>query len=234
MAVVLLSTNMELGILASGLLMGFSLAVGVGPVNVLCIRRALTSGHQAGLWSGFGAATADAIFALIVGFGLASITGLMQTYASILQIGGAIFLIAWGVRVALSRVEAKSEEQNPRQIVLNYATTFFLTLLNPANLATFGLAATGLGLLERDLGAAAIALLVIGVFIGSMVWWTLLSFGAATLKRRFVGDLLPLVNKVAGSLIVAFGVALLFYNPAAPETAEEKPAGPLSRAEELD
>ncbi len=212
---------MEIGLLGSGLFMGFSLAVGVGPVNVLCIRRSIAEGFGSGLWSGFGAATADAVFAVVVGFGLASVAGLIESHSALLQIGGSLFLIGWGIRVAFATVEAGEDTGSTGRIVVNFVTTFLLTLLNPANLATFALAGTGLGLLDRELGPRAVLLIVSGVFVGSMGWWTLLATGAVSLKKRFVGDLLPVVNKVAGIIIVAFGVALLIYDPS-PDTEARK------------
>lgn len=207
------SEFMDLGILISGMCMGFSLAVGVGPVNVLCIRRALARGYGAGLWSGFGAASADAILAFTIGLGLASVTEILESHASWLQVGGAVFLIVWGVRVAFARLEAGEKDDTPGRIVMYWTSTFLLTLLNPANFATFSLAASGFGLLERDLAGFGVVLFIAGIFVGSMLWWTTLAFGAAFFQRRFVGDLLPIVNKIAGSVITLFGIALLLYDP---------------------
>jgi threonine/homoserine/homoserine lactone efflux protein len=52
---------MDVELLLKGLLIGFSIAAPVGPIGVLCIRRTLADGRVAGLVSGLGAATADAI-----------------------------------------------------------------------------------------------------------------------------------------------------------------------------
>lgn len=204
--------------------MGFSLAVGVGPVNVVTIRRALSQGVSAGVWSGLGAATADAIFAVVVAFGLAAVSAFLATHATLLQIGGAVFLVGWGLRVALAKIEASDEESKAGRFLVHYISTFLLTLLNPANLATFGLAAAGLGLLNAELSPIAVTVLTTGVFIGSMAWWLILTGLAVTLRRRFVGDLLPSVNRVAGVVIIAFGVALLLFDPAKlPGGATAKP-----------
>ena len=40
---------------AKGLLIGFSIAMPVGPIAVLCINRSLTRGPRAGLATGMGA-----------------------------------------------------------------------------------------------------------------------------------------------------------------------------------
>ena len=61
---------MDLSILFRGVVIGFSIAAPVGPIGVLCIRRTLTEGRASGLVSGMGAASADAVYGCIAGFGL--------------------------------------------------------------------------------------------------------------------------------------------------------------------
>ncbi len=53
-----------------GLIIGISIAAPVGPIGVLCIRRTLAGGRLAGLVSGLGASSADAVYEVIAGFGL--------------------------------------------------------------------------------------------------------------------------------------------------------------------
>jgi threonine/homoserine/homoserine lactone efflux protein len=60
-----------------GLAIGFSIAAPVGPIGVLCIRRTLVQGRLCGFASGLGAATADAAYGCIAGFGLTAVSNLM-------------------------------------------------------------------------------------------------------------------------------------------------------------
>lgn len=211
--------------------MGFTLAIGVGPVNVLTVRRAINRGGSAGISSGLGAAAADAAVSLVVACGVTAISAFVQTHAIALQFGGSIFLIGWGFRVALARMDAQEHKSKARSIFINFASTFVLTFLNPANLAIFGLTAAGLGLLSLDLEPLSIAVLVSGVFIGSMLWWSALTAMAVALRRRFVGEILPLVNRIAGVAVVACGFALLFIDPAQlPGGADVQPGKPLESA----
>ena len=60
---------MNLPLLLQGLIMGFAIAAPVGPIGVLCIRRTLAHGRLAGLISGLGAASADAVYGAVAGFG---------------------------------------------------------------------------------------------------------------------------------------------------------------------
>jgi len=59
------------------MIIGISIAAPVGPIGLLCVRRTLTQGRAAGLISGLGAATADAIYGCIAGFGLTFISSIL-------------------------------------------------------------------------------------------------------------------------------------------------------------
>jgi len=59
------------------MIIGISIAAPVGPIGLLCVRRTLTQGRAAGIISGLGAATADAIYGCIAGFGLFALISLI-------------------------------------------------------------------------------------------------------------------------------------------------------------
>jgi putative LysE/RhtB family amino acid efflux pump len=52
-------------------------------------------------------------------------------------------------------------------------------------------------------------MLVGGVFAGSLAWWVVLSGVASGLGRRLGSGWLRGVNRVAGVVLVAFGLALI-------------------------
>ncbi|HEY5726397.1 MAG TPA: LysE family translocator, partial [Methylomirabilota bacterium] len=64
-----------LSIFLRGLLIGFSIAAPVGPIGLLCIRRTVADGRMVGFVSGLGAATADAFYGAVAGFGLTVVSG---------------------------------------------------------------------------------------------------------------------------------------------------------------
>jgi len=70
---------MDLNSLFRGLIIGFSIAAPVGPIGVLCIRRTLAEGRVYGLISGLGAATADAIYGCVAGFGLTFVSNFLMS-----------------------------------------------------------------------------------------------------------------------------------------------------------
>lgn len=193
----------------TGLILGFSIAAPVGPIGVLCIRRTLADGRAAGLVSGLGAATADAIYGFIAGFGLTFISALLLSQSGWLRLVGGLFLLYLGVRTFLAAPAAQSASADGRGLLGAYLSTFALTITNPATILSFLGVFAGLGLASRasDFGAATV--LVAGVFLGSALWWLLLS-GAVGLFRDRVGPAtLRWINRASGAVIVGFGLVAL-------------------------
>jgi arginine exporter protein ArgO len=55
----------------------------------------------------------------------------------------------------------------------------------------------------------AAALLVLGVFAGSALWWLLLSGGVGLLRLRLTPGALRWVNRISGATIILFGLIAL-------------------------
>ncbi len=204
---------MDPGPFARGLLLGFAIAAPVGPVGVLCIRRTLTEGRAAGLLSGLGAATADAVYGAIAGFGLTAVTDLLVGRQWWLRLLGGLFLCYLGARTLLSRpAETTAVVRGNRGagLVGMYLSTFLLTLTNPLTILSFAGVFAGLGMFTAGRAGYGVAgLLVGGVFAGSASWWLLLSGGVGLLRGRLGPRALRWVGRVSGVVILGFGVLAL-------------------------
>jgi len=71
----------------------------------------------------------------------------------------------------------------------------------------------GQGSQERPVYSQTATALVAGVFIGSALWWLLLSSGAALFRSRVDSTWLQTVNRVSGVIIIGFGVHSLWSIP---------------------
>lgn len=193
-----------------GLILGFSIAAPVGPVGVLCIRRTLAQGHWAGLASGLGAATADAIYGCIAAFSLTFIASLLIVQHAWISLIGGLFLLYLGVKTLLAPVADRPADAPADSLLADYSSTFFLTLTNPLTILSFVavFAGLGVGAASGDYGAAAVT--VLGVFMGSALWWLTLSTAVGVLRGRFSPRAMVWVNRVSGVAIVGFGCAALF------------------------
>jgi threonine/homoserine/homoserine lactone efflux protein len=197
--------------LLKGLAIGFAIAAPVGPIGVLCIRRSLAHGTPAGLASGLGAAVADAAYGCIAAFGLTMISTFLVGQRFWLQLAGGVFLCWLGMRTLLATPaqDPAAGAGSARGLLGAFASTFVLTLTNPMTILSFVAVFAGLGLADTSGDYRAAATLVAGVFLGSALWWLLLSGGVGLLRSRFDARGLLWVNRVSGALIVAFGVFAL-------------------------
>jgi len=200
---------MDISFLLRGILIGFSIAAPVGPIGVLCIRRTLADGRAAGLVSGLGAATADALYGCIAGFGLTLISNFLVSQQVWLRLVGGLFLCYLGVKTLLSKPAAQAAVAKGSGLLGAYASTFLLTVTNPVTIIAFAAVFAGLGLANTSGNYGAAGVLVAGVFLGSALWWLLLSGGVGLLREKFNTAGLLWVNRISGVIITGFGLLAL-------------------------
>jgi threonine/homoserine/homoserine lactone efflux protein len=189
-----------------GLIIGFSIAAPVGPIGVLCIRRTLAEGRVSGFVSGMGAATADALYGCIAGFGVTYLSSALIGQQFWFRLMGGGFLLVLGVKTFLSKPAEAASKTTGKGLAGAYASTLFLTLTNPVTILAFAAIFAGLGLGKTRGDYTAGILLVGGVFLGSAVWWMFLSTGVGLFRTWFNGPRLGWVNRLSGTIIAGFGL----------------------------
>lgn len=201
---------MQLGFLLKGLLVGIIIALPAGPVGVLCIRRTIFHGRLAGFISGLGAASADAVFGIIAGFGLTVVSDMLLDHQAWLRLGGAGFLLYIGISAfTADPLQGTQSQRDPEGLMADYASAFVLTITNPITILAFLaiFASIGFSGPEATLGRAGI--LVLGVWLGSLLWWAGLALGAGMVRLSFDRNHLVWINHGSGGILVVCGVALL-------------------------
>ncbi len=195
--------------LLQGLLLGISIAVPVGPIGLLCLRRSLTAGRLAGFVSGLGAATADAVYGLVAALGLTAVTHFLVAYQRPLQIAGGLFLLYLGVKILRTPAASTHVSTAPSTTLsADYFSTLVLTLTSPLTILSFVGLFAGTGALNS--GSSSPFLLVLGIFLGSAAWWLALSLCAAAVGTRLQSGGLRVLNVCSGAIIAGFGLYQLF------------------------
>lgn len=197
-------------VFAKSIVIGLMVAAPVGPIGVLCIHRSLSKNRLSGFISGLGAATADALCASVAAFGLTGISSFLLHHQFNLRLVGGFFLLYMGLKLFYGKAKETETHsvENIRQLK-DFLSALFLTITNPLTIISFGLifATTGFHFVKGDTGMAILA--VTGVFIGSTLWWFLLSVGAGYLASKTKSFSLAMVNKISGTLITVFGLMIL-------------------------
>ena len=197
-------------IFLKGLILGFVIAAPVGPIGVLCARRTLTHGRRAGFFSGMGAATADAIYGFIAAFGLTLVSNFLSGHQFWLRLVGGTMLCLMGTKTLISAPEENSElPPSVRKYAGMYTSTFLLTLTNPMTIFSFAAVFAGFGLAGTKGSVTSAGILVLGVFLGSAIWWLLLVAVFSIFKKRFEHHELQWVNRIAGLIIAGSGILAL-------------------------
>jgi threonine/homoserine/homoserine lactone efflux protein len=188
-----------------GMAIGFSIAAPVGPIGVLCIRRSLADGRRIGLVTGLGAATADAAYGGIAGFGLTAVSSFLVEQQYSLGLLGGAFLCYLGIRAFSSKPADPAAAARGDSLVTAYLSTLLLTLANPTTILSFVAIFAGLGLgTSSDYLTAST--LVLGVFVGSALWWLMLSGGVSMFRSQVSSRWIRAINRLSGVIIFALGV----------------------------
>jgi threonine/homoserine/homoserine lactone efflux protein len=194
-----------------GVAIGIAIAAPVGPIGLLCIRRSIADGRTAGFVTGLGAATADGLYGLIAALGLTAVTGFLLDHRAVIQLFGGAFLVYLGIALLRAKPPAADApmQLDARTLATAYSSTFVLTLANPVTILSFIGIFAGIGADLGHGGTAPAMQLVAGVFLGSAAWWLFLSTGAHYLGGKIGLPRLPVINRISGSFIAAFGLCQL-------------------------
>lgn len=197
---------MLLALFCKAVFLGFAIAAPVGPIGLLCIRRTLHHGRLAGTLSGLGAATADAVFALIGAIGIGFIAELLLKYQVWLRIAGGGFLLYLGIHTLMTPPAEKPAPLKAGGYFNCFISTFFLTLSNPLTIFSFAAIFAGLGVLLGELHYTSIWTVVGGVFIGSCLWWLILCEGMVFFRKLVSPKAFLWINRLSGAMIALFGL----------------------------
>ncbi|PTL60402.1 LysE family transporter [Paraconexibacter algicola] len=186
--------------LVLGFGLGFVVAAAIGPISLLCMRTVLRGSLRGGVAIGAGAAVVDATYALLGALGAGQV---LQIDALALALGllGAAVIATLGLRTLWSafRVrmggEATEEVAGPRAA---FATALAATASNPMTIASWAAVFAAASTAGAADGPGATALLVAGVGLGTLTWFTVLSLALAVARRRVGERLLRAIDVGSG------------------------------------
>lgn len=200
---------MELSPFLQGIIIGLTLAVPVGPISLLCIRRAVADGRLHGIVSGLGVATADSLYAAVAVLGLTVISGFIIAQQNFFRAITGLVLIGVGAKVFLSLPKEPVENGGHEPYSRNYLSMLAITLANPLTILFFIVILPGFGIVIGGTSPITSLEFVIGIFSGSVLWWVILCGAIASVRSRFNVKNLRLINRISGALIVLFGIGTL-------------------------
>jgi putative LysE/RhtB family amino acid efflux pump len=190
---------------AKGFALGFAIAAPLGPIGTLCINRTLQRGFWAGLAGGLGTAFADSFYAGLAAAGFAAFAAFLAGIDVPMRLVGGLAMLWIGYRGLTPKPPRPAAEVGAADLLGTIGATFLLTVTNPTTILSFALFFAGLGLAEANDGLAS-ALVVIGVFMGSLAWWAILAGTIALIRHRLPDRFVLWIARGSGGVIMLFGV----------------------------
>jgi threonine/homoserine/homoserine lactone efflux protein len=202
-------------IIPVGIMIGVLVAAPVGPVNVLCIQRAIERGFWGGIAAGLGAILGDGIIALCAALGVGAISGAITYHRYTIQVLGGLVLLAFGAKLYFAAPRfmpvaiGEKHKETLRDFVWDIPQTFLLTITNPG--AVLGLFAifSGVSTFVEVSGYIDALTIVAAVMGGSLAWWVGLSHLIGRIRHRVSETRLRVINQITGLLLSGFGVLLV-------------------------
>lgn len=200
-----------LGLFLRTFLIGIAVAAPVGAMAVLCVDRVLKRGWGAGMATGLGIATADALYGAVAAFGVTVISSLLVEWQSPLRFVGGVALVIMGVRSALKKPVERSVAEGPESGAgygSLYAGSVALTLTNPMTIMAFAAVFVGAGISARA-GSMDAVVATIGVGLGSLSWWFALVTATSLVRHGIDAKAQVWLGRASGLLVAGFGFVAL-------------------------
>ncbi|MCM2293004.1 LysE family transporter [Allorhizobium sp. BGMRC 0089] len=198
---------MLLIMLLKGVLLGFAVAAPVGPIGTLCINRTVEHGFWHGVAAGIGAAIGDMVFAIAAAAGFAALENTLSAISLELKLVGGTLILLIGLHTLRPRRVVREAKIEAAHLARLTASTFALTITNPATLFGFAAIFAAAGLADAD-GYEPL-FLVAGVFCGSLLWWFLLCGMVSWLHQRLPDRFTSWIQRGSACLLIVFGVISL-------------------------
>ncbi len=109
----------------------------------------------------------------------------------------------------LSHPRTEASTNSARGLAGAFGSTFALTLTNPTTILSFAAVFAGLGLVTSAADRGSAVLMVCGVFLGSALWWLILSGAVGFFRRSLTLDRMRWVNRFSGAVLIGFGLLAL-------------------------
>lgn len=196
----------------SGLTLGLILAISVGPVIFTIIKQSLNNGKEGGFSFIGGVWLSDIVLVIVSNAFSELVTNLLE-YRKALGVIGSLFLIIMGVfyvffkKIKLqASPDGKVSRFRKRDMAKIFSSGFLINTLNP-NVFLFWLGtATAFASKYSFNQRILIFSVCLGLNVAADIFKVLM---AGKLRNRLTLHNISLINKISGTILIGFGIALL-------------------------
>jgi L-lysine exporter family protein LysE/ArgO len=187
-----------------GFLVGFGLAMSVGPVLLLIIRVNLAHGFWNGMMIGLGAVCADFTYLILLASGSLLIIN-QPVVLKIVGIVGAIILFYFGYKTMRAPIVIHQKDITPPKPHRNFITGYLLCISSPLSILFWtGMATTVATVVAQK--SHAIYYFGVGLFGGVVAWLLIINSLLSIMRHQISPKVLYIFNRIGGIVIICFGI----------------------------
>lgn len=112
-----------------------------------------------------------------------------------------------GISLILRKKEVRKPQKQVTGGIQMFLSSFAVGITNPAAILTFLFAFSYFGITSQS-GWSGGMQLVVGVFIGTYIWWGSLTAAVAFIKRKMGNHSFRHMNKVFGTVLILFSAVV--------------------------
>lgn len=187
---------------------GIMLAAPVGPMALLTIRTTMCSGSLSGLSTGIGAATGDALYAMVSFLGIASVTTFFSSHQFYIQLTGCMMMIAFAIYLFVTQRSITEElvcgikDHRIHRYLKLFGTSVALALANPPTISIFIAGSSMLKIFPGNITESLV--LALTVWTASALWYVGVVYVIFYLRARSTLNFIRYLNVVSIIFLLLF------------------------------
>lgn len=190
-----------------GLTMGLAYVAPIGLQNLFVINSALTHSRKRALITALIVIFFDVSLALACFFGVGAVMQRYEWLQMVILLVGSLIVMYIGIGLLRSKVEELKKAEADMSIRKTVSSACVVTWFNPQAVIDGTMM---LGAFHVTLSASQSTPFISGVAVASCLWFTGLTLVISIFSSRFNANVLRMINRVCGVIIIFYGIKLFW------------------------
>ena len=193
-------------------IIGLIAASPIGPMGLLCLRRAFLQGTRSAIISATGIAAAYLFWSFVATHGLSSFSHWIEQKHQPLEISIGLFFFLYGLHAIFNSPKTDYPTLQTKSELSEFFSTFLVVFLNPSTFVVFTALFTLFGISKSHYDLLNSVEIALSVFAGSLLFWIITTRIVSHIKSRINDALFIHISRVSAVAITLFGISVFIYS----------------------
>ena len=198
---------LSVNILISYIILGFTLAAPIGPVNSARLDKGIKNGFWHAWIVGAGSMMADGIFMLLVYLGLVQFLGIPIVQIFLWLFGGFVLIYSGFESIKNANTITLSYSRNKEPLYKCFLTGFMLSITSPLSILFWlGIYGSVLAKTAQTNGTESLLIYSSMIFLGLTFWDIFVAVLTTGFRKLLSAKSLIAISIISGASLVVFGI----------------------------